>query len=422
MHMIVGEIRNVVCRATMRTAGMIVSGIALSMAAQAQLPAGSTYSASNLSPAGNTSSQARGVVTIGANGTLTAGYDSDSNGNLNALLWNGTSNVPVNLNGSLDSSSAYAVSGTSVATSVVVGSGSASNTTHAYLWTGGTASNSFDLNPTGYSYSTANGVIGSAGASSVTVGYGSGTATSGDSHALLWTGSTTTAIDLNPTNLANIESSQATAISGTSGASVTVGIGFTPSGVAHALLWNNTSASAIDLTGSLTTAVAEGVSGTGSTSVTVGYGLGSDNSFHALLWTGASSTAQVLVSTGFSSTFAYGVSGTGASSRTVGYGVDSQSNSHALLWIPSSASAIDLDQYLPTNFTSTYTSTVAQGVDSHGDIVGQGTDNQGHTAAFILNLGTAPEPGSVALLVPGALLPLLALRKRWRGARNVEVA
>ena len=193
---------------------------------------------------------------------------------------------------------------------------------------------------------------------------------------------------------------------------VTVGFGLDGSNHSHALLWTNASANVTDLTGSLVNAFADGVSGTGASSVTVGYGVGADGITHALLWTGTSSTAQVLGFAGFSSTYAYGVSGTGSTSRTVGYGVDAQNKNHALLWIPSSASAIDLNQYLPYSFTSVYTSTVANGVDARGDIVGTGTDNQGHTAAFILNLGTAPEPGSVALLAAGALLPLFAARKR----------
>ena len=411
MHQIAGRIRVGARRAALGTAGIIASGILTAVGAHAQLPASYTYYASNLSPAGNTSSQTGGVDTIGPTGTLTAGYDNDGNGNPDALLWNGTSNMPTNLNGALSSSAAYAVSGTSVATSVAVGYGLFGSNTHAYLWTGGSASGGFDLNPMGYTSSTANGVVGSAGSTSVTVGYGSGA--DGNSHALLWTGSTTTATDLSPTNIPSNTNFFAAAVSGSSGATVTVGFGSDDNGRNHhALLWTGTSTTATDLTGNLTDAYADGVSGTGSTSVTVGYGSGVDGVTHALLWTGTSSTATVLDSTGFSSTYAYGVSGTGSSSYTVGFGVDAQSKNHALLWIPSSASAIDLDQYLPSSYTSVYTTTVAKGVDSRGDIVGQGTDSVGHTAAFILNLGTAPEPGSFALLVPGALLPFLAARKR----------
>ena len=87
MRMIAGRIHIGVRRAALTAVG-ITSGIALSVGAHAQLPAGSTYNAYNLSPAGNTSSQARGVVTIGATGTLTAGFANGSNGNTNALLWN----------------------------------------------------------------------------------------------------------------------------------------------------------------------------------------------------------------------------------------------------------------------------------------------------------------------------------------------
>ena len=90
----------------------------------------------------------------------------------------------------IDGSYAFGVAGGSQ-----VGQGygpSTGNNAHALLWSG-TAASMVDLNPTGFNNSYAWG-------NSVTnqVGYGSGIGSGNNDHALLWSGTAASAIDLHP--------------------------------------------------------------------------------------------------------------------------------------------------------------------------------------------------------------------------------
>ena len=73
-------------------------------------------------------------------------------------------------------------------------------------------------------------------------GYGSGPATNYFDHALLWNGTAESAIDLNPVGF---ESSYASDVAG--GRQVGSGAGFVTNGNTHALLWNGTAQSVVDL-------------------------------------------------------------------------------------------------------------------------------------------------------------------------------
>jgi hypothetical protein len=324
--------------------------------------------------------------------------------------------------------------------------------TRAILWTAGGPT---DLTPTnlngGINYSQVNSTDGVN-----QVGWGVGSETSSQFHAMLWTGSASTAVDLNPTNLTGFVSSVANGASGTEqvgyGASI-VGLSNTSNNY-RALLWEGTSASAVDLTPinlGITTSQANGTDGT--REVGWGSGIGTGNSEHAILWSGSSTGAVDLnpTSLGVSDSDAvaiagiqqvgYGVGngtngfrnallwtgtaisavdlnpsflGEGAQSsatgsngfQQVGYGSGSGTGydvttnafySHALLWTGTADSAIDLQAFLP--LTGTWIDSTAYSVDSNGNIYGtaDGTYNN-VTGTFAVEWSTVPEPASIGLI------------------------
>ena len=148
------------------------------------------------------------------------------------------------------------------------------------------------------------------------VGYGWDPAV-GDSstHALLWNGTAASAVDLHP---ATFGSSYANAVSGMS----QVGYGTGPLyNISHALLWHGTAAGAIDLhpTGFFNS-YAYGVSagsqvGYGTLAIPTGEG-----DAHALLWTGSAASVLDLQPAGFDSSIALGVSGAGQVGSAIGFG------------------------------------------------------------------------------------------------------
>src|SRR5207245_1932650 len=119
-----------------------------------------------------------------------------------------------------------------------VGSGFGSatgNDEHALLWAG-TASTVVDLNPGGFDRSYGLGTSGSQ-----QVGFGSGPATGGNDDALLWSGTASSVVDLHPSGFFE---SEGRGISG--GQQVGVGYNATFS-IVHALLWSGTASSVVDL-------------------------------------------------------------------------------------------------------------------------------------------------------------------------------
>jgi hypothetical protein len=166
---------------------------------------------------------------------------------------------------------------------------------------------------------------------------------SGGSHALLWTGSASSVVDLNGTYTATY----AAAATDTQ----QFGDGYGPSTSArfHALLWSGTAGSVVDLnpTG-FDVSYARGIDGTHQ----VGYAFSeSDFLSRAIVWNSSATDFTNLHPDGFNESFANAVSG----DRQVGYGVDSFTLNHALLWSGTAASSIDLT---PPNFTDS----VANGV------------------------------------------------------------
>jgi hypothetical protein len=236
-----------------------------------------------------------------------------------------------------------------------------------------------DLNPSGFTKSAAVGISGTQ-----QVGSGSGSATGGNSHALLWNGSAASYVDLHPSVFAG---SNAVGISGTQ----QVGLGYTIGGYEHALLWNGSAASFIDLNPSgFVWSIANGTSGTQQ----VGWGTPGEG-YHALLWNGSAGSVIDLNPSGFVWSIAYGTSGT----QQVGSGMGSATgdNNHALLWNGSADSYVDLHQFLSSDFISSE----ALGIAGNGNIIGYATDSLGNTHAILWQV---PEPATLLLLGLGAVI------------------
>ena len=192
-----------------------------------------------------------------------------------------------------------------------------------------------DLNPTNLPGFTAS--FGGGASGSTQTGYG--IASDNNTHALLWQGSAPSALDLNP---AGFTSSFAQSVSG----GMEVGAGVPNSLTAsHALLWSGTPDSAVDLNpDGFSASVAHALSG----SRQIGSGtLIGGTIDHALLWSGTAASVADLNPAGFNSSEGTGISGT----VQVGYGrTTSSMPPHALLWTGTAASVIDLN---PTGYRLT---------------------------------------------------------------------
>jgi hypothetical protein len=236
---------------------------------------------------------------------------------------------------------------------------------HALLWSG--SSNSFvDLNPPTFSFTEAHDSDGDS-----QVGFGLATPFQ-KRHAVLWHGTPESAVDLHP---AGFDTSRALGVSG----SIQVGWGskMNVEDDSSALLWHGSAESAVDLTPhGFSFSRAEGVSG--SSQVGWGKGPATSGQYHALLWNGNSDSAIDLhpVDRGFFQSLAYDVSeGSQVGSGSTGL------RYHALLWHGTAASALSLN---PAGFNC-----IALGVggaQQAGACSGPGLAEAGHA---ILWSGTA---------------------------------
>jgi hypothetical protein len=194
---------------------------------------GSAASATFLSKQGFASAQLAG----GSGGQFVGSGEVQTLGSGHALLWNSLTANPIDLNPTnLIDSYAFGASGTQQ-----VGHGFGSNFEHALLWTGSAAS-AVDLHPTNLpiTFSTA---AATDGQHQVGQGWGLDPAGNRDwahGHALLWSGSATSAVDLNPpgfyaSNAYGVRNGKQ------------IGDGVTTNNELHALLWSGTAASVVDL-------------------------------------------------------------------------------------------------------------------------------------------------------------------------------
>ena len=263
-------------------------------------------------------------------------------------------------------SDGYGISGSQ---QVGWGSGSATGgNQHALLWSG-TASSVVDLNPSGFTLSFALGISGNQ-----QVGWASGSASGNIQHAFLWSGTPGSAVDLNPSGFTW---SLGRAVSGSQ--QIGYGYGSATGGNQHALLWSGTASSVVDLNPSgITESNGECISG----NQQVGWGSGSatGTNTHALLWAGTPGSAVDLNPSGFTTSVALGICG----SQQVGYGTGSATgtNTHALLWSGTPGSAVDLN---PSGFTMS----VASGVSGSQQVgYGSGSASGNNTHALLWS-GTA---------------------------------
>ena len=291
----------------------------------------------------------------------------------------------IGLSGGFNESQALGNSGTQ---QVGYGQGSVTgNQPHAMLWNG-SANSYIDLNPSGFSSSWALGTNGSQQVGNA------------GQHAILWNGSANDYIDLNPKGFYQTE---ARGICGTQ----QVGTGLTSTlSPIYALLWNGSATDYIVLNPSgYLAAEAYGMSGTQQ----VGYGY-TGNRDHALLWNGSATDYVDLNPDWLQDSEAHGTNGV----QQVGKGFSFSTtggNEHALVWSGSAASCIDLHQFLPAAFTQSY----ANGIDIYGNIVGYAVDSSGGYHAILWQV---PEPCTLLLLGLGARLCLRASPRRAAGLRK----
>jgi hypothetical protein len=260
-----------------------------------------------------------------------------------ALLWHGGAASLVNLHpDGFTASSASATSG-----GVQIGFGRIGGHTHALKWMG-SASSVADLHPTGFDSSEAVGISGDQVA-----GFGR---IADVPHALLWT--SRGVVDLHPRGFSG---SRALATDG----SKQVG-----EGGSHALLWTGSANSVVDLhpartraftsSFSLYASIAQGVSG--DQQVGTGWTVGDLNtSRHALLWAGTAESVVDLLPVGVWESGAVAV----ANGRQVGWSTVGDLT-HAFLWSGTADSAVDLHMFLPSGFRNSR----ANGIDASGNVIG----------------------------------------------------
>jgi len=222
---------------------------------------------------------------LGISGAQQVGYGYGSRAGSSgyyALLWNGSADSAVDLHptSEFSNSSAFDTDG---AQQVGNGIPEATNTAHALLWSG-TATSAVDLHPTHLAdYSNSAGfsqAYGVQGGQQVGVAYSQ--FLSVKPHAILWSGTADSAVDLHPTNLSGFELSTAYDTNG----SLQVGFGYQPLLGGQALLWSGTANSAVNLHNLLpqgfTSSEAHSIDAQG---IIYGWGWGPDNNLHVVMWT-----------------------------------------------------------------------------------------------------------------------------------------
>jgi len=211
------------------------------------------------------------------------------------------------------------------------------------------------------------------------VGFGApSSANDENSHALFWNGSAASVVDLG-SGPAGFNDAMANGTNGTQQ------VGSAVTGIqTHAMLWNDTASSVVDLNPA-------GFNGSEAYATDgihqVGLGFTGSNSQHALLWSNSATSAIDLNPNNFSSSEADGIGG----NQQVGWG-NNGSFTTALLWTNTSASAVALN---PSGITNSY----ALGTNGSQQ-VGYGSVSLGGGTQALLWNGTA-----TAFVNLGSLLP-----------------
>lgn len=225
---------------------------------------GTAASMVNINPVGFSSSAA-----VSISGSSIVGYGQDTNNRYQALLWSGLNNSPTILTPA-NQDNAFAISVNGNIQVGYVNGAPTGNKDQAVLWQG-TAASVVDLHPTGYDYSYAFSTSGNMQAGQVVD-------SSFGMHAGMWMSSATSFVDLHPTG------ADYSSANGTNGSSQ---VGYAVySGTSHAILWNGSAASAVDLNAFLPSgfvgAEAYSIAANGDI---LGYAYTSTGRTHAVTWT-----------------------------------------------------------------------------------------------------------------------------------------
>jgi hypothetical protein len=166
------------------------------------------------------------------------------------------------------------------------------------------------------------------------------------------------------------------------------------------MLWNGTADSAVDLGPTNLNGIneSEALGTNGTQQVGFGYVMGTSND-QAILWNGTAASAVDLNPSGYSYSEAFATNGT----FQVGYGrAPGPISDHALLWAGTAGSVINLQTLLPS--TVAWTDSIADSIDSSGNIYGFGNNNEG--GYFAVEWSPLPEPatGSMLLIVSAGFL------------------
>ncbi|MCX5645925.1 MAG: hypothetical protein NTZ17_14790 [Phycisphaerae bacterium] len=294
---------------------------------------------------------------------------------------------------------------------------------HAALWWGPSGQYT-DMNPAGFSHSTAQGIGYTTGYYDYyeAAGYGYGSATGNVTHALRWKispdGSVTERIDLHPTyallpggdpNPWHPVTSRAYDVLDFG---MIVGSGTDPFyGTEHAL-WFAGPGFAEDMNppgfgASCALGISDYRMGTADATVDiVGY-VGAE-AYHAFLWKDYfwSRDYVDLNPAGFAESYAYDAlcRGRGAPGTQVGYGsaLATGGHDHALVWSDTADSCIDLHSYLteiPEALGWPYVGSHAYAIDSYGNIVGDAVNAGGYAFPVLWQYepDVVPLPGAVLL-------------------------
>src|SRR5579863_8715727 len=312
------------------------------------------------------------AVAQGANGTTQGGnyyYESLSCGKAcstkvyHAAAWAGPGSASRDINPGLPyfvESWVYGGSGSNLVGYGITDQGGYFGYPHALLWRG-TSLAWKDINPTGYQYSYAYGMSGTSIAGSAFIQV---VGQYEQLHAMVWSLSNLAQpTDLHPSTTAYSES-EALGVSGTNQVGYAQPVSSTPT--QHAMLWSGTPASAVDLTpADVTSALAWAAYG----STQVGCGVPAPaTQNHALLWRGTAASMVDLNPSTFTSSCARAA----YKGIQAGYGAVG-AYTHAVVWTGSAQSAVDLQLSLPSN----YTNSEVYAIDSKGDLIGAAYNSTG---------------------------------------------
>jgi hypothetical protein len=350
--------------------------------------AGVAYRAIDLTPPGSDFAIATGVL----NGQV-IGYASGPGFSDDAMLWTGANANAVNLNppGSVQSM------GFAITDGAQVGYALSGDYLKPVVWHGSAGSVVNLALPAGVDVAVALAISGTQ-----IVGSGNPASDPNAYKALLWNniGGTYVPTLLNPTGYG---AASVTGVdSGRQVGSASNGTG------SHAALWSGSAGSFVDLSpAGASDSGAAGISGeqiVGSADVVAGE--------HAILWNGLTADSAVdLNRPGLS--FSRGEAIANGVEVGLAAGTLTNDQGHAFAWFSSPESGVDLQQFLPSG---QYTHSIAQGVDSQGDVVGYAEDVNGHDHAIEWVPTSVPLP--VAVWPAGGLMILIAFAASQATARN----